>query len=404
MNKSKVNKRATKKGTKKAKNTTKKQQKIQQMRKTGGIATGLEVIILPLLKGADYPVTGITGSNIQVTMMNLFVYLLSISLLKRDFVKETLNVLSLPKMVQLKEEKEANSKIYRNIAGMDNKIRASLIAKIKNQDLYKDLFNQCQNVNQDTRQKETLRLFHQEMNTKSSNPFGFKSDYDVYFEDGKFTCCFKPNKLSSVQSIFPNELFDSIMNPSKSLYITDLMNIVYNNYNKNKEVYQNIVILMKKKLQWNKRLTHVPLLPLLPGMGVGFEDFKLYAMIEDQYRSKDNVTSIIGNKVFLDESTTAIRKVSSLSLFNKQLDMIKYLYKNGFIDDNSEGDKITDKKLSDLEKKKLESEETIKEILDLLNKNVLDLYAEGTSKESTLSDNKKNIKFSVYQLMTIIDL
>ena len=77
---------------------------------------------------------------------------------------------------------------------------------------------------------------------------------------------------------------------------------------------------------------------------------------------------------------------------------------NGFIDDNSEGDKITDKKLSDLEKKKLESEETIKEILDLLNKNVLDLYAEGTSKESTLSDNKKNIKFSVYQLMTIIDL
>lgn len=84
--------------------------------------------------------------------------------------------------------------------------------------------------------------------------------------------------------------------------------------------------------------------------------------------------------------------------------MIKYLYKNGFIDDNSEGEKITDKKLSDKEKKILASEETIKEILDLLNKNVLDLYAEVTSKESTLSDNKKNIKFSVYQLMTIIDL
>ena len=400
MNKSKISKMSTKKGTKKAKNKTKK----QQIRKTGGIAAVLEAIIPPLLKLADYPVTGITGSNNQVTMMNLFVYLVSINLLKKDFIKETLNISSLPKLVQLKEAKQENSEIYRNIAGMDNKIRASLIAKIKDQDVYKDLFNQCQNVKQDTRQKETLRLFHQELNTKSSNPFGFKSDYDVYFEDDKFTCCFRPNKLSAVQSIFPNELFDSIMNPSKSLYITDLMNIVYKNYNKNKEVYQNIVILMKKKLQWNKRLTHVPLIPLLPGMGMGFEDYKLYAMIEDQYRSKDNVTSKIGNKVLLDESTTAIRKASTLSLFNKQLDIIKFLYKNGFIDDNSEGEKITDKKFSDEEKKILASEETIKEILYLLNKNVLDLYEEITRKDNKLADNKKNIKFSVYQLMTIIDL
>lgn len=401
MNKSKVIRSVTKKGSKKAKNKTKK----QQMRKTGGIAAaGLEAIIPPLLKLADYPVTGITGSSTQVEMMNLFVYLVSINLLKKEFVKETLNIQSLPKLVQLKEEKEAKSKIYRNIAAMDNKMRETLIAKIKEQDVYKDVFIQCRNGNQDTRQKEALKLFHQELNAKSSNPFGFKSDYDVYFEDDKFTCCFKPNKLSSVQSIFPNELFDSIMNPSKSLYITDLMNIVYKNYNKNKEVYQNIVILMKKKLQWNKRFTHVPLLPLLPGMGMGFEDFKLYAMIEDQYRSKDNVISKLGNKVLLDESTTSIRKVASLSLFNKQLDMIKYLYKNGFMDDNSKDEKVTNKKFSDLEKKKLESEETIKEILDLLNKNVLDLYAEVTSKESPLSDNKKNIKFLVYQLMTIIDL
>ena len=80
MNKSKVIRSLTKKGSKKAKNKTKK----QPIRKTGGIATGLEAIIPPLLKLADYPVTGITGSNTQVAMMNLFVYLVSINLLKKE--------------------------------------------------------------------------------------------------------------------------------------------------------------------------------------------------------------------------------------------------------------------------------------------------------------------------------
>ena len=158
-------------------------------------------------------------------------------------------------------------------------------------------------------------------------------------------------------------------------------------------------MLMKMKVQWNKRITNVPLLPMLPGIpGVGFEDFKLYSMVEEQYRSKDNVISKKGNKVLLDNSTTGVRKIASLSIFNKQLDIIKYLYNNNFI-----GDKSEEKKLTDEEKKRFASEESIKEIINLLHKNILDLYAEIRKDDSILSEESKNVKFVVYQLMTIID-
>ena len=200
-------------------------------------------------------------------------------------------------------------------------------------------------------------------------------------------------------SLLPDELFKSIMNPSKSMYITDLMNIIYKNYKDNNEIYKRIAMLMKMKVQWNKRITNVPIIPMLPGIpGVGFEDFKLYSMVEEQYRSKDNVISKKGNKVLLDNSTTGVRKTASLSIFNKQVDIIKYLYNNNFI-----GDKSEEKKLTDEEKKRFASEESIKEIINLLNKNIVDLYAEIRKEDSILSEESKNVKFVVYQLMTIID-
>lgn len=388
MNKSKTNKKLPKK----TRNTRKK----HHLKKSGGI--GIEAF-LPLLKVLDYPVSGLTGSNQQNTMMNMFVYLLSANLLKKEDVKTKLNIKILPKIEQLIREKDKNSEIYKKIAEMNNSTRQTLITQVKQRDSYKDLFKECHNKADKGRQVVKLKLFHHHLYAKSSNPFGFKSDYDIYFENEKFTCCFKSNKLTSIQSLLPDELFKSIMNPSKSMYITDLMNIIYKNYKDNNEIYKRIAMLMKMKVQWNKRITNVPIIPMLPGIpGVGFEDFKLYSMVEEQYRSKDNVISKKGNKVLLDNSTTGVRKTASLSIFNKQVDIIKYLYNNNFI-----GDKSEEKKLTDEEKKRFASEESIKEIINLLNKNILDLYAEIRKDDSILSEESKNVKFVVYQLMTIID-